>query len=91
MSIYDLDIKGMKKSLAKFNHTLYGKTVFFIAYFIPFLSFVAFISSVILIFFAPTEKMLILMTLSLITFLVSFFIGNAYFYRELRIFLNDKK
>ncbi|MBO7132080.1 hypothetical protein J6V85_02355 [Candidatus Saccharibacteria bacterium] len=90
MSIYDLDLKGMKKSFAKFNKTLYGKTVFFIAYFIPFLSFLALIGAVIAVLFVPTERMQFFTAISLAVFIISFFIGNAYFYRELRIFLDKK-
>lgn len=90
MSIYDLDLKGMKKSFAKFNKTLYGKTVFFIAYFIPFLSFLALLVALITIIFVPAEKMQLFASVSLVVFIISFFIGNAYFYRELRIFLDKK-
>ena len=34
-SIYSLSIKEMRKLLRDFSNTLYGRTVFFLAYFVP--------------------------------------------------------
>ena len=42
-SIYEKDIAGIRKELIKFGKTAYGKTIFFIAYFIPISLFFALI------------------------------------------------
>ena len=36
-NIYNLDVKGMRGLIRDFSNTLYGRTVFFLAYFIPIL------------------------------------------------------
>ena len=40
MSVYDLDVKGMRKTFLKFNKTTYGKTVFLLAYIITLFLFI---------------------------------------------------
>ena len=87
MSIYDLDMKGMRKALRKFGKTLYGQTVFFIAYLVPFLAFVALVGFVIFAFVQPSDEIFIAACVAAVVFLVSFLIGNAYYYSELRKFL----
>lgn len=87
MSIYELDAKGMKKTFKKFHETLYGRTVFFIAYFFPFLAFATFVGFTISVFLFPRTEILAAFFLSGIIFVVSFLIATAYFYREIREFM----
>ncbi|MBR0479903.1 hypothetical protein IJJ49_01375 [Candidatus Saccharibacteria bacterium] len=87
MSIYDLDIKGMRKTLKKFNETLYGRTIFFVAYFFPFLAFAAFVGFSISVFLFPRTEVFISFYVSILVFIISFLIGTAYYYRELREFM----
>lgn len=90
MSIYNVDIKGMRKALIDFNKTLYGRTVFFLGYFIPILSFLALIGFTITLFIKPETATFIAFYTALSVFVVSFIIGTAYYYRELREFINRK-
>ena len=89
-SIYKLDIKSLRKAFIAFHKTLYGRTAFFLAYFIPILSFLALIGFTITLFLKPEDVTFFAFYAALATFVVSFIIGNAYYYRELRDFLRDK-
>lgn len=89
-SIYNLDIKNLRKALTEFQKTLYGRTVFFLAYFIPALSFLAIVGFVIALFIQPATPTLYAFYAACGVFVISFVIGNAYYYRELRDFLKSK-
>ncbi len=89
-SIYRLDIKGMRKALNDYHKTLYGRTVFFLAYFIPILTFLALVGFTITLFIKPGDVTFIAFYSALAAFIISFIIGNAYYYRELREFIKDK-
>lgn len=89
-SIYNLNIKSLRKALVDFQKTLYGRTVFFLAYFIPALAFLAIIGFVIALCIQPAAPTLYAFYGACGVFVVSFIIGNAYYYRELREFLKDK-
>lgn len=89
-SIYSLDIKGMKKAFYNFHKTLYGRTAFFLAYFIPIMSFLALIGFTITLFIKPGDVTFIAFYSALATFILSFIIGTAYYYREVREFLKEK-
>ena len=79
MSVYDLDMKGLRKTFQEFHKTLYGKTVFFLAYFIPAMLFAAAMIAMALVNYQVSAILLILFT-------VAFIIGNIYFYNEIRKF-----
>ena len=89
-SIYNLDIKNLRKVLTEFHKTLYGRTVFFLAYFIPILSFLALVGFMIVLFIKPTTTTTFAFYAACGVFVVSFIIGTAYYYRELRDFLKTK-
>lgn len=89
-NIYHLDVKGMRKALIDFHKTLYGRTAFFLAYFIPALAFLSTIGFTIVLFIEPETTTFIAFYSSLGVFVVSFIIGNAYYYRELKDFLRNK-
>ena len=86
MSVYDLDIKGMRKTFMKFHKTLYGRTVFLLAYVIPFFLFG--IGLVILIsgFIMQCPAQLMMAAKVLGAFALAFILGNVYFYTEIRKF-----
>lgn len=89
-NIYDLDVKGMRKLFRDFASTLYGRTVFFIAYFVPFMAFLVLIGLVFAYFFAPEKDLFYPIVGSFFAFIVFFMCGNAYFYGEVRKF-SDKR
>ncbi len=86
MSVYDLDIKGMRKTFQKFNKTLYGKTIFFLAYIIPF--FLLMIALVTTIVGIAQDCSIIMGRAStlFVAFGVTFVLANIYFYSEIRKF-----
>lgn len=91
-SIYEKDIAGIRKELIKFGKTAYGKTIFFIAYFIPISLFFALIIFAIVGFCSNYSKFpALMMPAVFISFVISFIVANAYYYHELRIFIERKK
>lgn len=91
-SIYEKDIAGIRKELIKFGKTAYGKTIFFITYFIPISLFFALIIFAIVGFCSNySEFPALTMPAVFISFVISFIVANAYYYHELRIFVERKK
>ena len=83
MSVYDLDMKGLRKTFNEFHKTLYGKTVFLLAYVIPAMLFIASMAAIII-----RRNSIAAVTMAL--FVLSFVIGNIYFYTEIRKFADSK-
>ena len=81
-SIYELDINGMRNLLRCFSATLYGRTVFFLAYFLSFIAFLAFIGLIIATL-VTAEDLFSPILIALSAFLVLFIFGNIYYYHEL--------
>ncbi len=84
MSVYDLDMKGLRKTFQEFHKTLYGKTVFFLAYIIPAMLFASAMISMAMVSY---EMSAILLGI----FVVAFILGNIYFYTEIRKFTDTKE
>ena len=84
-NIYSFSMKEMRKLLLDFSGTLYGRTVFFLAYFLPAMAFLAFCGLVVAAFFA-TEDLFYPIMGTFFLFLGLFILGNIYYYHELRIF-----
>ena len=84
-NIYKLNIGEMRKLLLEFGGTLYGRTVFFFAYFLRIMAFLMFCGLVVAAFFT-TEDLFFPITGTFFLFLGLFILGNAYYYHELRIF-----
>jgi len=92
MNIYELDRKGLMKVFRQFHNSLYGRTVFFFAYFIPFALFACACLLAIIAIFAPHNTALINFSLScLAIFFPNFILGNIYFYSEIRKFCQYKE
>ena len=87
MSVYDLNREGLRKTFYEFHKSLYGRTVFFFAYFIPFLLFItAAVSALFAIFYSFDITLLNVSILCILAFVPAFFLGNIYFYSEVRKF-----
>ncbi|MBO4855412.1 hypothetical protein J5500_03350 [Candidatus Saccharibacteria bacterium] len=87
MSVYDLNREGLRKTFYEFHKTLYGRTVFFFAYFIPFILFItAAIAALFAIFYSFDIALLNLAIACILSFVPTFIIGNMYFYSEVRKF-----
>ena len=83
MSVYDLDMKGLRKTFQEFHKTLYGKTVFFLAYIIPAMLFASAMIAMAMVSYEISAILLVI-------FVVAFIIGNIYFYTEIRRFTDSK-
>ncbi len=90
-SIYDLGVKGMRALFRDFACTLYGRTVFFIAYFVPFVTFLVLIGLVVVFFCERSLDLFYPVLAVFFTFVIVFMLGNAYFYHEVREFAEKRK
>ena len=88
-SIYDLNMKEMRAALIKFSSTLYGRTIFFLLYFLPFITFLVAIGLLIAYFIVPTNLFWPLIG-TLIAFIVMFVAANFMYYKELRTFIEKR-
>ena len=91
MSVYDLDIKGLRKAFIKFNKTLYGRTVFFLAYIIPFFMFGVGVVLLVSGLVQQCTSLLLDSARVLGGFVVVFVIANVYFYTEVRKFCEHEE
>ena len=85
-SIYSLNIKEMRKLLRDFSNTLYGRTVFFLAYFIPMMAFLTLTGLVITEMIDPTYDLFFPIVGTFFLFIGVFILGNIYYYHEIRVF-----
>ena len=86
MSVYELDIKGLRKTFMKFHKTLYGRTIFFLAYIIPALLFIAGVIALIMGLVKGCQNLLLVSASIFVAFMITFVLGNIYFYSEIRRF-----
>lgn len=84
-NIYNLNLKEMRTLILKFGGTLYGRTVFFLAYFLSFMAFLMLSGLVIASFFATVDLFYPILATFLI-FIALFIFGNIYYYHEIRLF-----
>ena len=89
-SIYSLSIKEMRKLLRDFSHTLYGRTVFFLAYFAPMMAFLVMIGLVVSEMIKPEYELFYPIVGTFFLFIGLFILGNIYYYHELRMFAEKK-
>lgn len=89
-NIYDKNLKQIRKELRNFGKTTYGKTVFLIAYLIPASLFLAMIIVSIIGLCAGVDSLITYMPQIFIAFVLSFVLANAYYYKELRVYINSK-
>ena len=86
MSVYELDRKGMRKAFMRFHKTLYGRTIFLLAYIIPAILFITGVVQVVSGFTQGCSAMLKLSLRTFGAFVLCFIIANVYFYSEVRRF-----
>lgn len=84
--IYELNMKGMRELLVKFNKTLFGKTIFFLAYLIPLVTFLVMLCLGVKCIINPDINLIYIVAMLFGIFLVTFTLGNICYYKELRAF-----
>lgn len=89
-SIYSLGIKEMRKLLRDFSNTLYGRTVFFLAYFVPMMAFLAMVGLVVAEIIKPEYDLFYPIIGTFFLFIGMFILGNIYYYHELRVFAEKR-
>ena len=89
-SIYEFNLEEMRGLILEFGGTLYGRTVFFLAYFLPFLAFLL-LCGLVIASFLMTEDLFYPIFGTLLVFIVLFIFGNAYYYNEIRHFSEKDK
>lgn len=90
-SIYNLTMKEMRELIFKFGKTLYGRTVFFFAYFLPLMAFLVMAGLVIASIIVPSENLFYPIIGAFFLFIVLFILGNVYYYHEIRVFAEKEK
>lgn len=89
--IYNLEYKEFSKLLFEFSKTVYGKCMFIINYsvfiFMFLFSIIMFVMNFIYDYFIINLVLIFLIMLTLISFLV----GSYGFYKELRVYAENKK
>ena len=89
-SIYSLSIKEMRKLLRDFSNTLYGRTVFFLAYFVPMMAFLVMTGLVVVEMIRPEYELFYPIMGTFFLFIGVFILGNIYYYHELRVFAEKR-
>lgn len=89
-SIYSLSIKEMRKLLRDFSDTLYGRTVFFLAYFVPMMAFLVMVGLVVAEMIDPEYDLFFPIMGTFFLFIGVFILGNVYYYHELRVFAEKR-
>ena len=91
MSIYELDNNGFRDALMRFGSTWYGKSVFILAYFVPFVLFIsALIMMLVCLTFPNMGYLLQCALIALVAFVPCFMLANMYYYNEVRKFLDHE-
>lgn len=92
MSIYELNLGGIRKTFMEFHQSVYGRTVFLLAYFIPFALFLAAaLTALFAIFNKFNPALLNASAICILAFFPTFIVGNIYFYGEIRRFCEHKE
>ena len=89
-SIYNLSMKDMRKLIRDFAGTLYGRTVFFLAYFIPMMAFLVMVGLVVAEMINPEYELFFPIIGTFFLFIGVFILGNIYYYHEIRVFAEKK-
>ena len=89
-NIYSLSIKEMRKLIRDFASTLYGRTVFFLAYFVPMMAFLVMVGLVVAEMINPEYDLFFAILGTFFLFIGVFILGNIYYYHELRVFAEKR-
>lgn len=85
-----MGIKEMRKLFWDFSNTLYGRTIFFLAYFAPFMAFLVMIGLVLAAGIEQSAELFYPITGTFFLFIGLFLLGNIYFYNEIRKFSENR-
>ncbi len=96
MDIYSLSNKEIRKCMREFNKTVYGKTIFVISYSTFLISLIVLIVFAIASSCSYNHYLLIILQfpylmVGMFLTLISFVIGSAYYYHELKEYIKTKK
>lgn len=84
-NIYSLNMNEMRGLLKDFSNTLYGRTVFFFAYFLPMMAFLVMLGLAVAAFIIKEDLFYPILGTFFI-FISLFILGNIYYYHELKDF-----
>ena len=86
-----MDITGIRKLLREFGKSVYGKTVFLLAYIIPFILLIASIVIMVVDIFQQNRSYSEVIFNLICLFVVTFVLANIYYYTELRKYCEYKQ
>ena len=89
-NIYKLSVKEMRKLFRDFSNTLYGRTMFFLAYFAPFMAFLVMLGLVVSAVIEQSAELFYPITGTFFLFIGLFLLGNIYYYTEIRRFSENR-
>lgn len=89
-NIYSLSVKEMRKLIRDFAGTLYGRTVFFLAYFVPMMAFLVMAGLIIAEIIVPKYDLFFPIVGTFFLFIGTFILGNIYYYHEIRVFAEKR-
>lgn len=85
-NIYKLDVKEMRELIHDFSNTLYGRTIFFFAYFAPFMALLVMLGLIVSAIIMQSAELFYPITGTFFLFIGLFILGNVYYYGEIRKF-----
>lgn len=89
-NIYTLSVKEMRGLIRDFADTLYGRTVFFLAYFAPFMALLVMLGLVLAAMIEQSAELFYPITGTFFLFIGLFLLGNVYYYSEIRRFSENR-
>ena len=89
-NIYRLSVKEMRGLIREFANTLYGRTVFFLAYFAPFMSLLVMVGLIFAAMLEQSAELFYPITGTFFLFIGLFLLGNIYYYSEIRRFSENR-
>ena len=90
-NIYNLSLKEMRQLIWDFGSTLYGRTVFFLAYFVPIMALLVMTGLVAAAIIEQSAELFYPIMGTFFLFIGLFILGNIYYYHEIRIFAEKVK
>ncbi|MCR5832808.1 MAG: hypothetical protein K6G36_02635 [Candidatus Saccharibacteria bacterium] len=91
MSIYDFNLKGMRKAFKDFRKTAYGKLIFLVSYIAPLILFVVGTSVTLYGVINVSTNITTYGLIILGAFVLFFIAANAFYYAEVRHFCDRNK
>ena len=88
--IYKMDSKKLRKLLVDFGSTYYGKTMFLLCYSLFFITFASLITVFIVYIVHKNIFTCLFVIIGVLISLVSFVIGSIIYYKELRIYADNR-